>query len=157
MITIRQATDADVPTLANLNDEVQKLHALLRPGLFKGADECNPQPTLHTFVTYEQFRTLVACDGDTPVGYLAMVLKDSAGNDFYHPMRTAFIHHIAVSNANQRRDSSPRKDSKHSTKRCNRVYRNTQQGRRSLPRSPRRPSRKFTTNVGGRECGRKTM
>lgn len=102
MITIRLATDADMPALVKLNDEVQELHASLLPDLFKTAAKYNPMPTLQQFTTDKKFRTLVAYSGDTLVGYLAMVLKDSPGNDFYHARRYACINHIATSKGKQR-------------------------------------------------------
>ncbi|MBN2004393.1 MAG: GNAT family N-acetyltransferase [Anaerolineae bacterium] len=101
---IRVAKIADVQTIADLNVEVQNLHAAALPHMFKAVSD---GAFAVAFIT-EQIKTpanyfLIANVDGEDVGYVFARLVRRTGNEYMRPWSLVYIDQIAVKASHQRR------------------------------------------------------
>ncbi|MDX1612847.1 MAG: GNAT family N-acetyltransferase [Candidatus Promineifilaceae bacterium] len=100
---IRPGTNADIPSLIDLNRVVQQLHAAAEPDYFKPSgnetelaaffQEQLAKPAVHIFL---------AEVAEQPVGYLFATVDEHEQNPFSHAQRVVHIHHLAVASGHRR-------------------------------------------------------
>jgi ribosomal protein S18 acetylase RimI-like enzyme len=103
LLTIRRAVNADAEVISALNREVQALHAVGLPHLFKppAADSFSPD-RVRSLMGTAGVRMWLACAGETPVGYLFAELFRQGENALRKPLSIVYVNHIAVAAAHRR-------------------------------------------------------
>ena len=98
-IVVRLAAPEDAEAISNLNEEVQTLHAVALPQLFKPASP-TVFPTSHVLEILRDpdSALLVASTGNEVVGYVYGHLVDRAETSLRHRWRVFEISHIVVRN-----------------------------------------------------------
>ena len=94
---VRTATEGDIGALVALNRDVQGLHVSLFPDRFK---DTNPDEVAGWFLSVlakGNHQTLIACDGQTPVGYIVLKTKDRGEHAFCKAHKLLYVDHISVS------------------------------------------------------------
>lgn len=103
MLSIRRATLADVPILAELVLVVHELHVQQEPQRYK-AMRAN-DPAVRAFFTdllsKESAHVFLALDGDQPIGYVLALLREVPENPFVHSGRALHIDQMSVNTAYQ--------------------------------------------------------
>ncbi|GIL14207.1 MAG: ribosomal-protein-alanine acetyltransferase [Chloroflexota bacterium] len=102
---IRQAIAADADILAELNRDVQQLHADAAPHLFKQPDDLSPVAAdfLTRVLTDPDGFTFIAEDESGPVGYIYARLVQRPENAYNHAYRLLHIDQISVKPASRGR------------------------------------------------------
>ena len=93
-MTIRPTTDPEL--LARLNEPTKKLHVSLFPGHQKEADLQALAGYYRKTLTNENFRHLVAYEGETPVGFIHFEIQTHRENAFRPERRCAYVHVMGV-------------------------------------------------------------
>ena len=102
MVT-REAVEADMPRVCDLNDVVQRLHADQRPDLYRWPPEASGRlAVLEKARLAPAWRLWVADIGGRLVGYVATELQEKPETALRKPHREGHIHHISVA-ADRRR------------------------------------------------------
>lgn len=100
MITL-QPTD-DYRLIAELNDEVQELHARLFPQVFKPYDEASVEHALKKMINNLNCYAFVAFQDGTPIGYMVLLIKEQPENAFMFARESLYIDQIGVLSAYQK-------------------------------------------------------
>lgn len=100
---IRQATLAEVPLLAALNDHVHALHVLAEPEVYRPTVHGELQAHFRKILADEKAQVLVVEVGERPVGYVVVREVRSAGHTYHHPMAHMLVDELAVAPAFRRR------------------------------------------------------
>jgi ribosomal protein S18 acetylase RimI-like enzyme len=102
-MSIRPATSADIPRLAELTMEVHDLHVAHMPELFTPASRGALRSYYRDLLGSERSQVLVACEGDSVVGYMILVVYDRSSYPGLRPMRYLYVDSIGVTAAHRRR------------------------------------------------------
>lgn len=100
MITL-QPTD-DYLLIAELNEEVQELHARLFPQVFKPYDEASVEHALKKMINNLNCYAFVAFQDGTPIGYMVLLIKEQPENAFMFARESLYIDQIGVLSAYQK-------------------------------------------------------
>lgn len=100
MITL-QPTD-DYRLIAELNKEVQDLHARLFPQVFKPYDETSTEHALKKMINNLNCYAFVAFQDGTPIGYMVLLIKEQPENAFMFARESLHIDQIGVLSAYQK-------------------------------------------------------
>jgi len=100
MITL-QPTD-DYRLIAELNEEVQELHARLFPQVFKPYDEASAEHALKKMINSLNCYAFVAFQDGTPIGYMVLLIKEQPENAFMFARESLYIDQIGVLSAYQK-------------------------------------------------------
>jgi ribosomal protein S18 acetylase RimI-like enzyme len=101
---IRRATASEAGIVAQLNREVQQLHAEALPHLFKPpSGAAFPPDAFARLVADEDIQILIGWLGDTPVGYVYAEFVRRAENAFRHALQLCYIQQISVDRPYHRR------------------------------------------------------
>jgi GNAT superfamily N-acetyltransferase len=101
---IRRATASEAGIVAQLNREVQQLHAEALPHLFKPpSGDVFPPDAFARLVANEDSQILIGWLGDTPVGYAYAEFVRRSENAFRYALDLYYIQQIAVDRAYHKR------------------------------------------------------
>jgi len=97
---IRRAADGDAEAIAALHAELQDLHALALPRLFKphGPESFAPE-RVRALLHEAQVRVFLACEAAAPVGYVYAEVVRQSGTTQRHPLDHVYVHHLHVAPA----------------------------------------------------------
>ncbi|MGE7604168.1 N-acetyltransferase family protein [Peribacillus sp. NPDC097675] len=96
---IRQTNDYEL--VAKLNKAVHDLHVNLYPEYFKEYNFEEIKTFFQKNIDKEEFTFLLLEDGDLPLGYAWIEIRNYPDNAFKKPYRSVFVHQISISE-NQR-------------------------------------------------------
>lgn len=82
--------------LAELNEEVQNLHHLLYPSLFKPYDRDDIAEALEEMLSREQFYVYTAYDDERPAGYVLFRIQKGKENAFQYAYTSIYIDQLSV-------------------------------------------------------------
>jgi GNAT superfamily N-acetyltransferase len=101
---IRRATASEAGVVAQLNREVQQLHAEALPHLFKPpSGDAFPPDAFARLVGDEDTHILIGWVGETPIGYIYAEFVRRAENAFRHALELCCIQQISVEQVYQKR------------------------------------------------------
>jgi len=103
--TIATLAPSDAPRLVPLFDQVQRIHAVAHPALFRtDIPESEKAVFLEDWLSQDATHALVALSeaGDV-LGYLIYELRERAASVVQRANRIGFLHHIAVDEAHRGR------------------------------------------------------
>jgi ribosomal protein S18 acetylase RimI-like enzyme len=89
--------------IAQLNEEVQNLHAALHPDIFKPFEKTEIETALQGFLSDAQCRCYVAKENEIAMGYLLIYIKEAKENAFHYTLRSLYIDQIGVLKAFQKK------------------------------------------------------
>ena len=87
--------------IAALNSEVQELHHYMHPEIFKPFNKKGIEAAIQSFLTDSNWNAFVAWDGETPVGYMMLVLRETGDNAFHYNTRSLYIDQVGVPEKNR--------------------------------------------------------
>ncbi len=100
MIRITPSTDHVL--IATLNSEVQELHHHMHPEIFKPFSKEGIEAAIQSFLSDSNWKAFVAWDGEVPVGYIMLVLRETGDNAFHYNTRSLYIDQVGVSEKNRK-------------------------------------------------------
>ncbi|HJP32406.1 MAG TPA: GNAT family N-acetyltransferase [Candidatus Latescibacteria bacterium] len=101
-MSVRQATAADVPTLARLNRLVQEIHVAAEPEVFRMPTVSEVAAFFRKALSDVEMRAYVAEEEDVAVGYLLAAVRQRQEDAFRRGYRWFQIDQISVDPACQR-------------------------------------------------------
>jgi len=102
-IMVRRATRDDLPALADLNREVQEIHAALFPEIFKSPDDRVSEAWFREQLADHRATLLVAIDASAILGYIVLRVLDRPVGTFGHARQSLYIDHICVTRSARQR------------------------------------------------------
>ena len=94
MIEITETNDYRL--IAQLNVEVQNLHAQLHPALFKPHNIVEIEKALAAFLSDPNCKTYLAHFNGIPIGYALFFIREINENAFHYQLKSLYIDQIAV-------------------------------------------------------------
>lgn len=88
--------------IASLVEEVQNLHAILFPAVYKQYNEKEIKETMEKMLADEQTRVFVAQLNGETIAYILLVVKEVPENAFHYAFRLLHIDQIVVSKDHQK-------------------------------------------------------
>ena len=101
-MNIRIAESRDKDLLAQLNEEVQALHAEMYPELFRPYVKEQATALFEWALQQPSYHHFIAFEGDLPVGYM-QVERRQYGNALRKEVLVLYIHHLCVVKTHQHR------------------------------------------------------
>ena len=95
-ITIRRASDGDIPALDRLLFEVHKVHSDVRPDLFKSGAKKYTDEELRDILKDEKTPVFVAETADGIAGYAFCIAQQHVGSRSMTDVRTWYIDDLCV-------------------------------------------------------------
>ncbi len=95
-ITIRRASDGDIPALDRLLFEVHKVHSDVRPDLFKSGAKKYTDEELRDILKDEKTPVFVAETADGIAGYAFCIAQQHIGSRSMTDVRTLYIDDLCV-------------------------------------------------------------
>ncbi len=96
-IQIRLATADDAETIAELNTDVQQIHAEALPHLFKPPTlDAFPPSLVRELLADPATHVFIGLLGEQPVGYIYAEVMLRPENSWRYTMNMVYIHHISV-------------------------------------------------------------
>lgn len=95
-ITIRRASDGDIPALDRLLFEVHKVHSDVRPDLFKSGAKKYTDAELRDILKDEKTPVFVAETADGIAGYAFCIAQQHVGSRSMTDVRTLYIDDLCV-------------------------------------------------------------
>ncbi|ASS47686.1 MAG: hypothetical protein A3D31_17830 [Candidatus Fluviicola riflensis] len=100
MITLQPTEDYKL--IAELNEEVQELHASLYPNVFKPYNNVTIEHALRKMISGLNCYAFLAFQDGTPIGYMILLVKEQPENAFTFARESLYIDQICVLNEYQR-------------------------------------------------------
>src|SRR5687768_17476782 len=94
MIKITSTKDAKL--IAQLNEEVQNLHAAMHPEIFKQHNAAAMEQSIEVMLHDPNAFCYVASEENVPIGYILILIKEIQENAFHYGFRKVYIDQICV-------------------------------------------------------------
>lgn len=102
-MNIRNATDADLPEILRLNDQVQKQHADQYPGKFKYPTVTQEMEEFFgRILDSDSNKIIVILKEHKLIGYLWYEIQEKPENAFKNGLKRFYIHHVGVDKESRR-------------------------------------------------------
>ena len=98
-MTIRKATEADIPQILRLLVQVNMVHHIGRPDIFKGPITKYDEAQLCALLNDETRPVFVCADGDRVLGYVFCALHETAESPMLHGFTTLYVDDLCVDEA----------------------------------------------------------
>ena len=96
MLLVTPAEEKHIPDILRLLVQVNMVHHLGRPDLFKGPTTKYDAEELKQLLSSSSHRIFVCLDDDRVVGHAFSEIQDTAGSRLMQPVRTMYIDDICV-------------------------------------------------------------
>ena len=98
--SVRRAAERDIPQILNLLEQVDMVHHLGRPDLFRGPATKYSADELRALIKDEKTPVFVCVDAnDTPAGHAFCIHKEQKGDAVLQDVKTLYIDDICVDEA----------------------------------------------------------
>lgn len=96
VMTIRRATESDIPQINELLYQTLDVHYSIRPDIFKANTKKYTDGELKAKLAEYNERIFVAAEGEKVLGYAFCVIQNHAANDVLNNFKTLYIDDLCV-------------------------------------------------------------